>query len=172
MSAGTDRIMDVRRLGAREVVVGFSPEAVKAPFVLRCGALTIDYIIVVAFPVIGLLFSRFSGNDGAKLLNDSVNSAAWLIGLFVGIVNLVFLPMASGQTVGKLATGLRIVALDGSAPSVARIAMRQTVGYFLTIASLGLGFFVCFFSSKGRTLHDYLSGTVVIYGDRRVKREK
>ena len=164
--------MDVRRPGAREVIVSFSPEALKAPFILRCGALIIDYIIVIAIPVIGLLFSRFSGNDGARLLNDGVNSAAWLIGLFVGIVNLVFLPMASGQTVGKLATGLRIVALDGSSPSVGRIALRQTFGYFLTLASFGLGFFVCFFSSKGRTLHDYISGTVVIYGDRRIRRER
>lgn len=164
--------MDVRRPGTREVIVGFSPEALKAPFILRCGALTIDYIIFIAIPVMGLLLSRFSGNDGAKLLNDGVNSAAWLIGLFVGVVNLVFLPMASGQTVGKLATGLRIVALDGSAPSVGRIALRQTFGYFLTLASAGLGFFVCFFSSKGRTLHDYISGTVVIYGDRRIRRER
>jgi uncharacterized RDD family membrane protein YckC len=164
--------MDVRRPGARQIIVGFSPEALRAPFILRCGALTIDYIIVIAIPVIGLLLSRFYGNDGARLLNDSLNSAAWLIGFFVGIVNLVFLPMVSGQTVGKLATGLRIVAIDGSPPTIGRVAFRQTLGYFLTLASLGLGFLVCFFSSKGRTLHDYISGTVVIYGDRRVRRER
>ena len=164
-------MVDVRRPGTREVVVGFSPEALRAPFLLRCGALTIDYIVVVAIPVIGLLLSRFSGNDGAKLLTDSVNSAAWLIGLFVGIVNLVFLPMASGQTLGKMLTGLRIVAIDGSSPSVGSIALRQTFGYFLVAASLGLSFFVSFFSRKGRALHDYIAGTVVIYADRRVRRQ-
>lgn len=163
-------MVDVRRPGTKEVVVGFSPEALQAPFLLRCGALTIDYIIVIAIPVIGLLVSRFSGNDGAKLLNDGVNSAAWLIGLFVGIVNLVFLPMVIGQTVGKLATGIRIVAKDGSSPSVRAILLRQTVGYLLTFVTLGLGFFLSFFSRKGRALHDYLAGTVVIYGDRRVSR--
>ena len=163
-------MVDVRRPGTREVIVGFSPQALRAPFLLRCGALTIDYIVVVAIPVIGLLLSRFSGNDGARLLNDGVNSAAWLIGLFVGIVNLVFLPMASGQSLGKMLTGIRIVSIDGTAPSVGSIALRQTLGYFFVAASLGLTFFISFFSTKGRALHDYIAGTVVIYADRRLRR--
>ena len=132
--------------------------------------MTIDYMIVIAIPVAGLLISRFSGNDGAKLLNDGLNSAAWLVGVFVGIVNLVFLPMVSGQTIGKMLTGLRIVAADGSSPTVRSIALRQTVGYLFDVLTLGLGLFISFFSSKGRALHDYLAGTVVIYADRRVRR--
>ncbi|HKP68263.1 MAG TPA: RDD family protein [Pyrinomonadaceae bacterium] len=170
MSAGSDRMVDVRRPGTREVIVGFSPEALKAPFLLRCGALTIDYIVVVAIPVIGLLVSRFSGNDGARLLNDGVNSAAWIIGVFVGIVNLVFLPMVSGQTLGKMLTGIRIVAMDGSAPHLGAIALRQTVGYLLVAVTLGLGYFISFFSRKGRALQDYVAGTVVIYADRRIRK--
>ena len=163
-------MVDVRRPGMREVIVGFSPQTLKAPFLLRCGALTIDYIVVVAIPVIGLLVSRFSGNDGARLLNDGVNSAAWIIGFFVAIVNLVFLPMASGQTLGKLLTGLRIVSIDGTSPSVGSIALRQTFGYLLVVLTLGLSFFISFFSRKGRALHDYIAGTVVIYADRRIQR--
>ena len=165
-------MVDVRRPGTKEVIVGFSPQALRAPFVLRCGAMTIDYIVIIAIPVIGLLLSRFSGNDGAKLLNDGVNSAAWLIGLFVGIVNLVFLPMASGQSLGKMLTGIRIVSIDGTSPSVSSIALRQTLGYLFVLTSLGLSFFISFFSRKGRALHDYIAGTVVIYADRRVRRER
>ena len=163
-------MVDVRRPGMREVIVGFAPQTLKAPFLLRCGALTIDYIVVVAIPVVGLLVSRFSGNDGARLLNDGVNSAAWIIGLFVAIVNLVFLPMASGQTFGKMLTGLRIVSMDGTSPAVGAIALRQTVGYLLVVLTLGLSFFISFFSRKGRALHDYIAGTVVIYADRRIQR--
>ncbi len=163
-------MVDVRRPGMREVIVGFAPQTLKAPFLLRCGALTIDYIVVVAIPVIGLLVSRFSGNDGARLLNDGVNSAAWIIGLFVAIVNLVFLPMASGQTLGKMLTGLRIVSIDGRSPTVGAIAIRQTFGYLLVAFTLGLSFFISFFSRKGRALHDYIAGTVVIYADRRIQK--
>jgi uncharacterized RDD family membrane protein YckC len=156
--------------GSREVIVEFSPEAVKAPFLLRCGAMIIDYIIVIAIPVIGLLLSRLAGNDGTKLLNEGLGNAGWLVAALVAFTNMVFLPMFSGQTVGKIVTGLRIVRIDGTAPTVGAIAFRQTGGYLLTLASAGLGFFVSFFSSKGRALHDYLSGTVVIYADRRVRR--
>ena len=130
----------------------------------------VDYIIVIAIPVIGLLLSRFAGNDGAKLLNDGLNNAGWLVAVLVGITNIVLLPMFSGQTLGKMVTGLRIVKIDGTSPSIGAIAFRQTGGYFLTLASAGLGFFTSVFSSKGRALHDYLSGTVVIYADRRVQR--
>jgi uncharacterized RDD family membrane protein YckC len=170
MSAVSDRTVQVNNPGAREIVVGFSPEAVKAPFFLRCGALIIDYIIVIAIPVIGLLVSRFTGNDGAKLLNEGVSSASWLVAALVGFTNIVFLPMFSGQTIGKIVTGLRIVRIDGTAPTIGAIAFRQTVGYFFTLVSGGLGFLFSVFSSKGRSLHDYLSGTVVIYADRRIKR--
>lgn len=170
MTAASERPVQVRRPPAREIVVGFVPEAVKAPFLLRCGALIIDYILVIAIPVIGLLLSRIAGNDGAKLLNDGLNNAGWLIAVLVGITNSVLLPMFSGQTLGKIITGLRIVNIDGSTPSVRAIAIRQTVGYVLTLATAGLGFFMSAFGSKGRALHDYLSGTVLIYADRRVKR--
>ena len=170
MSAVPNPTAQIERPGAREILIGFSPEAVKAPFLLRCGALIIDYIIVVAIPVIGLLLSRLSGNDGAKLLNEGLSSAGWLIAVLVGLTNIVLLPMFSGQTLGKIITGLRIVRIDGRAPSIGSIAFRQTGGYLLTLATGGLGFFVSFFSSKGRALHDYLAGTVVIYADRRVVR--
>jgi uncharacterized RDD family membrane protein YckC len=170
MSAVPNRAAQIDRPGTREILVGFSPEAVKAPFLLRCGALIIDYIVVVAIPVIGLLVSRLSGNDGAKLLNEGLSSAGWLIAVLVGLTNIVLLPMFSGQTLGKIMTGLRIVRIDGRTPTIGAIAFRQTGGYLLTLASGGIGFFVSFFSSKGRALHDYLAGTVVIYADRRVVR--
>ena len=170
MSAVSDRAVQVNNTGAREVVVGFSAEAVRAPFFLRCGALIIDYIIVIAIPVVGLLISRFAGNDGAKLLNDGPSSASWLVAALVGFTNIVFLPMFSGQTLGKIVTGLRIVRFDGTAPTIGAIAFRQTAGYFLTLVTGGLGFFLSVFSNKGRALHDYLSGTVVIYANRRIKR--
>lgn len=169
MSAVSDRTVEVKRPAAREVVIGFSAEAVRAPFLLRCGALIIDYIIVVAIPVVALLLSRFAGNDGTKLLNDGLSSAGWLIGILLGVTNMVFLPMFTGQTFGKIVTGLRIVRLDGTTPAIGTVAFRQTVGYFLTLASFGIGFLVCAFSSKGRALHDYLAGTVVIHAERREK---
>lgn len=171
MSAVSDRTANIKTPQTREVILGFSPESVKAPFLLRCGALIIDYIIVIGIPVIGLLVSRFSGNDGAKLLNDGFNNAGWFVAILVAVCNIILLPMYSGQTLGKIATRLRIVKLDGTAPTVGAVAFRQTVGYFLTLVTLGLGFLLACFGARGRALHDYLSGTVVIYANRTVQRD-
>ena len=155
---------------SREVVVGFSPERVKAPFLLRCGALMIDYLVIVAFPVICLLIGRLSGDDGARLLSGEWNSAGWLIAGLVAVTDLIVLPAFSGQSIGKIATGLRIVRIDGSPAAVGTILLRQTFGYLLTLGSLGLGFLVSVFSSKGRALQDYVTGTVVIYAERSVRK--
>lgn len=167
MSARVERAVPAVIPRTREVVVGFVPEEVRAPFLLRCGALLIDYIVIIMMPVLGLLLSRFAGYDGANLLTAEPNSAGWIIAVLVAISDLVLLPMFSGRTIGKLATGLRIVKLDGTTPSFSAMAWRQIGGYFLTLASAGIGFFISVFSSKGRALHDYLAGTVVIYADKR-----
>lgn len=152
-----------------EVVVGFEPERVKAPFFLRCGAFLTDYILLISFPVIGLLLGRFMGDDGARLLGGTVNDAGWLIAVLLGFTNFIVLPIFSGQTLGKMLAGLRIVRLDGQPASARMLILRHTLGYALTIASLGIGFFISFLGSKGRAVHDYIAGTVVIYADRQVR---
>ena len=169
MAASLDKAVSAENPRVKQIVVDFSPESVKAPFFLRCGAMLIDYIVVISIPVISLLLSRFMGNDGARLLNSELNNAGWLIAVLLGLTNFILLPMFSGQTIGKVLAGLRIVRIDGRSASVGKIAFRQTFGYFLTAASLGIGFFISFLSSKGRALHDYVAGTVVIYADKRVR---
>ena len=154
----------------REVVVSFTPERVQAPFFLRCGALLIDYLLIIAFPVICLIFGRLNGDDGARLLSSEWNSAGWLIAILIAVSNLVVLPAFSGQSIGKIATGLRIVRFDGTAASAGTIVFRQTFGYLLTLCSFGIGFLISVFSSKGRALQDYIAGTVVIYAERNVRK--
>lgn len=158
------------QLRNREIVVSFSPERVKAPFFLRCGALLVDYLLIIAFPVVCLMIARMSGDDGARLLTSEWNTAGWLIALLFAATDLVVLPAFSGQSIGKIVTGLRIVKLDGTPPATGTIVLRQTVGYLLTLFSFGIGFLFSVFSSKGRALQDYLTGTVVIYADRRVRK--
>ena len=150
-----------------ERLVEFSPEIMKAPFLLRVGAAFIDYIIIVLFPVLGLFIASLSGDDGSRLINSDLNNIGWLIGIFVAIVDLVIFPAAFGQSVGKIATGLRIVAIDGSEPSFGTVILRNTLGYLLTLASFGIGLISSLFSSKGRALHDYIGGTVVIHAHRK-----
>lgn len=167
MSEHAERSAPVKRPAKREIVVNFDPIEVRAPFILRCGALLVDYIVVAIVPVAGLLLSRYMGYDGANLLNGEINNAGWLIAVFFAVSNLIILPVFSGRTVGKILTGLRIVKIDGNEASLRSLVFRQTAGYLLTLASAGVGFVISVFSSKGRALHDYIAGTIVIYADKR-----
>lgn len=169
MNVKADGSVSARTAVRSERVVAFSPEKVQAPFSLRCGALLLDYLIVVAIPVLCLLLGRMSGDDGAKLLSGGWNTAGWLIAILLAATNLVVLPVLTGQSVGKIATGTRIVAIDGTPASHRSILMRQTFGYLLTVFSFGIGFLLSVFSSKGRAIHDYVSGTVVIFADRKLR---
>jgi uncharacterized RDD family membrane protein YckC len=168
MEARAERSVPVTKARSAEKIVDFSPEELAAPFFLRCGALMIDYILVLSIPVVCMLVSRYIGNDGAKLLTSELNNTGWLIAILVGITNLVIFPMFSGQSVGKMLTGLRIVTTDGRGVPFGTILFRHTFGYLLTLLTGGLGFLLSVVNKRGRALHDYMAGTVVIYGTKKI----
>lgn len=144
-------------------VVDFSPARLKAPFLLRCAALCIDYIFVIALPVAWLLFSRFFTEHGTS----SVSGVVWLFVLIVLIIDLILLPLFRGQTVGKMLTGITIVNIDGTDVRLAGIIRRNVIGYLVTLLTGGLGFALAGLSSNGRALHDLLGGTTVVRGHKK-----
>jgi uncharacterized RDD family membrane protein YckC len=171
MSARVERTTPVRYIKPQEVVVNFDPVRLKAPFLLRCGAILIDYIILIAIPVICLLIYRSSGSDQSKILNNEIMNIGWLIVVLLAVTNFVLLPLLIGQSVGKMLTGLKVVKKDGTSPSLGRLCLRHLLGYPLTILTLGLGFFFAALNKRGRALHDYIAGTVVIYGRKTTMRQ-
>src|SRR5688572_22616209 len=160
-----------RSFRTEQVIVDFDVERLKAPILLRCGAVLIDYIILISIPVIGLLLARYWGNDGAKLLNNNISNTSWLIMILFAVTNFVIFPLFSGQSIGKMLTGLRVVKSDGNSPSLGKLFLRHFVGYLVTFLTLGLGFLPAVLNKSGRTLHDYISGTIVIYGRKRTSEE-
>jgi uncharacterized RDD family membrane protein YckC len=171
MSANAEKHIAVKRVKPEQVVIDFDAERLRAPFLLRCGAFLIDYILLVCIPVIALLLGRFYGIDGVKLLNSELSNSGWLIMLLLGLTNFVIFPMFSGQSIGKMLTGIRIVRKDGTPPTFVQLLLRHTVGYLLTALTLGLGFLFSALNQKGRALQDLVGGTVVIYGKQKVARE-
>jgi uncharacterized RDD family membrane protein YckC len=77
-------------------------------------------------------------------------------------LNLGVLPGVTGFTVGKWAAGLRILRQNGSEIGIGRALLRHFVGYPLSFVTLGLGFLVIAFTSRGRGLHDLIAGTIVV----------
>ena len=171
MSANAEKNIAVKRVKPEQIVVNFDAERLRAPFLLRCGAFLIDYILLVSIPVISLLLGRFYGVDGVKLLNSELSNSGWLIMLLVAVTDFVIFPMFSGQSVGKMLTGIRIVKKDGTPPSFVQLLLRHTIGYLLVALTLGLGFLFSALNQKGRALQDLISGTIVIYGRQKVARE-
>jgi len=172
MSARVERAVPAKVIITEQVVVDFDAERLKAPFLLRCGAMLIDYILLVSVPVISLLLGRFNEYDGAKLLNSEISNAGWLVLILLVLTNFVIFPLFSGQTIGKILTGLRIVKTDGNTPTFSRLLVRHLVGYPLTVLTLGIGFLFSVLNHKGRALHDFLSGTIVVYGRSRKERKE
>lgn len=173
MSARVQTTIPVKRKKAEQVIVNFDVERLKAPFLLRCGAVLIDYILLICPVVISFLlgraFNEAGEKDGANLLNSTLINSGWLIMILLAVTNLVIFPLFTGKSLGKMLTGLRIVKADGNPPSLGSLLIRHLVGYPLTALTIGLGFLLAVFSQKGRALHDLLAGTVVVYGRRKIQ---
>jgi uncharacterized RDD family membrane protein YckC len=165
----TTQDLRVKPIQRKMVTADFDPVTMKAPFFLRCGAIAFDYLLFVIWPVLGLLLGRYLGIDGAKLLSGELNNISWLIAFLVGLSNIILLPLATGQSLGKMIAGLRIVTTDGANPTVSSLLLRQTLGYLLTAVSFGLGFLLSAFNNRGRALHDYLAGSQVVFGSTSVR---
>lgn len=160
-----------RTFKTEKVVVRFVPETLKAPILLRCGAILIDYILLISIPIIGLLIARYSGEDGTKLFNNYITNSSLLLMILLAVTNFIILPLFNGQSVGKMLTGLRVVQMNGQHPSIGKLFMRHFLGYLITFLTAGLGFLPVIFNKTGRALHDYLTGTMVIYGSKKVSEE-
>lgn len=140
-------------------VVNF--ERLRAPFSLRCGALLIDYIIIVGVLALATLASRLFGGD-VRRGGTFILTVGYVATAAVAFINFVLIANLSGRTLGKWIAGLRIERRDGEPLSVGRALLRHLVGYPLTLLTLGLGFLVAAFDPQGRALHDWLAGTVVV----------
>jgi len=133
----------------------------RAPFALRCGALLIDYILLVLILTFSIMVARLMGG-GARLAGGTAEKIGILITLVMAVLDLGVLAGLRGKTVGKWTTGLRIERTDGGAPGIGRALLRHFVGYPLSLLPFGLGFLIVTVSATGRALHDFIAGTVVV----------
>ena len=84
--------------------------------------------------------------------------------MFLSLLNggyLVVFTAAGGQTLGKMAAGIRVVGVEHVRVPVGSAVLR-TAAYVLSALPAGLGFLPGFFGRERRALHDYLAGTRVV----------
>lgn len=136
-------------------------EPLRAPFALRCGALLIDYTLLVAILAFSTLVARILGGS-ARMAGGAADTIGLLFVLGTGLLNFVVIAGASGKTLGKWATGLRIERTTGAQLGFGRALLRHLVGYPLSLLIFGIGFLFAAFDARGRALHDRLAGTLVV----------
>ena len=133
-----------------------------APFALRCGAVLIDYILLVSLVVLGTIFARMLGGGG-RSAGTSAETAAIALAILVALLNFGELAGLTGLTLGKWAAGLRIQRANaGGNPGIARALLRHFIGYPLSLMTGGIGFLLTAVTVQGRGLHDMIAGTVVV----------
>jgi len=153
---GTLKLTQVSRRAATE-----KPRQFHAPFSLRCGALLIDYVLLIAILALSTIFARIFGG-GARMAGGSAETVGLIIFVIVALLNLAVAPGFTGRSAGKWATGLRIERTNGQDIGIGRALLRHFIGYPVSFLLLGMGFLLAVLTSRGRALHDLIAGTIVV----------
>lgn len=118
---------------------------------VRGGALVLDLIVVLALLVATKLTVEVALDREPQWLTYAV-LAAYFVGL----------PLTRLQgTFGKRGCGIKITDLAGNRIGPGRSLLRFA-GSLASIALVGLGYALCFWNPRRRTLHDWIAGTVVV----------
>jgi uncharacterized RDD family membrane protein YckC len=132
-----------------------------APPLLRGLAALVDLAILGAIDALVISFTlRLCGLETSEL---GILPPIPIIAFFL-IINggyLAAFTAAGGQTIGKMAFGLKVVGRS-DAPVSAGTSILRTFGCLLSIASLGLGFAPALLGAGGRALEDHLADTRVV----------
>jgi uncharacterized RDD family membrane protein YckC len=129
----------------------------------RFVAVGIDLAVLTAIDVLVLYFTlQICGLTAADL---DVLPKVPLIAFFVvqnGGYLVVF--TAGGQTLGKMAMGIKVISTGGSEQVDVPHSLLRTVLWVVLAIPAGLGFLTALFSPERRGLHDRFAGTRVIKG--------
>lgn len=173
-----EEILEKDKLAEKLAEPEAAPEELKKPINLKMGkpagfwlrlmAFAIDNLIIffifIIFVVIGLIAVEMMPGEMREIpllrLLGIILPALFPLGCLLTISYFTFFHLVWGQTIGKMIFGLRVAQTDGRPLSTGR-ALLRAVAYFLSAFPLGLGFLWVGFSSKKRSWHDWIAGTMV-----------
>ena len=136
-------------------------EVSAAPPHLRFLAAVLDLVLLGAIDVIVVYFTlRMCGLDAAQIGMLPIAPLAAFF-LMVNGGYLAAFTAAGGQTIGKMAFGLKVVG-HADRPLSGGLAIVRALGCVASVASLGLGFLPALFAEGGRALEDRLADTRVV----------
>ncbi len=138
-----------------------------SPFLLRrLAALTYDILLVLPLImacvalVMGIrtLLGLGPSQDGTVQLDANL---VRLLALLTAMAFFCWFWLKNGQTLGMQAWRIKLVTLEGTAPSARQVLVRSLAAP-LSAACFGLGYLWCLVDRNGCYWHDYLSGTKLV----------
>jgi uncharacterized RDD family membrane protein YckC len=138
-----------------------APDAVPAGIVARLCAVAIDLLILLAIDVAVVYFTMQICGVGLWDL-AIVPKVPLLAFLLVQNGGYLVAFTVGGQTLGKMAAGIKVISSDAAhAPDIGSAMMRTAIWLVLAVPA-GLGFLSAAFSRDHRGLHDRFAGTRVV----------
>jgi len=138
-----------------------SDDARDAAVGARFVAVVIDLVILAAIDVVVIYFTmQICGVSTTEL--DILPKGPLLAFLFVQNGGYLVAFTAGGQTLGKMAAGIRVVPAESSATLDLGRAFLRTLMWVLLAVPAGLGFVTAVISRDHRGLHDRFAGTRVV----------
>lgn len=129
-----------------------------AGFWIRVGALVIDVALFgLVQSSLKFVATRVWGIDA----DDSIFELT-IVAFTVAFAGLyvTLLHATTGQTIGKLLVGARVVLADGERVPIGT-ALLRFLAYFVSSATLGFGYLMAGLRRDKRALHDLIAGTRV-----------
>ena len=127
----------------------------------RLIAAAVDHLILLAIDAVVIYFTfQIAGLPFSSWRSVPVLPMALFLLMVKGSYFCVFTALG-GQTVGKMATGIRVVAENDRDVEPTR-ALQRTLAALASIATVGIGCAPVLFAGDRRALHDRVAGTRVV----------
>ena len=127
----------------------------------RVVAVVIDLLILAAIDAVVIYFTiQICGITLNEI--DMLPKAPLVAFLFVQNVGYLVAFTAGGQTLGKMAAGIRVVPADADSSLDLSRAFLRTLLWLVLAVPAGLGFLTALLSRDHRGLHDRFAGTRVV----------
>jgi uncharacterized RDD family membrane protein YckC len=132
-----------------------------AGFWIRVVAYIIDAVIVGVFNFVWTFIVTLAAGGS---ITGFPAFLVFLIEFLVGIGYFAYLWSSRGQTIGMMATGLRVTRSDGSPLTLGR-GIGRALALYLSFLILFIGVIMVAFTQRKQGLHDMIADTVVVHNN-------
>ncbi len=127
-----------------------------AGFWVRYAALFVDSLVLV---IPSLIIRMLLGGIAGSILQYVIT-----------LTYAIYMLNKHQATLGKMAVGIKVVSTNGEKVVLGKLALREIIGKFLDMITLGIGYLMVIVTKQKQTLHDKIANTIVVYDPARKRR--